>query len=98
IGPANPTTIDATGRMAFFADVTGAARNQGIFVADAAGLHPIVMGCGGGGGSGNPGTCGDPSPIGGTFAGFFGGTAFAPSLNASGDILFFADLVNASSS
>jgi hypothetical protein len=89
--------MGTNGRVAFMAGVDGAARNQGIFFADAAGLHVIAMGCGGGGGSGAPGNCGDPSPLGGTFAGFYGGTFFAPSINAGGDVLFMADLVNASS-
>jgi hypothetical protein len=95
---ANPATMGGDGRIAFMANVDGSARNQGIFVADAAGLHPVAMGCGGGGGSGAHGSCGDPSPIGGSFAGFFGGTFFAPSINASGDVLFFADILGGSSS
>lgn len=89
---ANPASVDRDGRIAFHASVNGAARNQGIFVADAQGLHPIVLGCGGGGGSGNHGTCGDPAPGGGTFAGFFGGTMFVPAMNAQGDLLFVADI------
>ena len=95
---ANPATMGTNGRIAFMANVDGSPRNQGIFVADAAGLHPIAMGCGNGGGSGVHGNCGDPSPIGGTFAGFFGGTFFAPSINASGDVLFFACLLYTSPS
>ncbi len=90
---ANDATVSASGRIAFFARVNGASRNHGIFTADAQGLHPIALGCGGGGGSGNPGTgCGDPSPIGGTFSGFFDGTFFVPATNASGDVLFLADV------
>lgn len=90
---ANPAILDPTGRIAFIAGVDGADRNQGVFFADSTGLIPIAMGCGGGGGSGDPGTgCGDPSPIGGTFSGFFGGTLFAPAVNANGDVLFFADV------
>lgn len=89
----NPATSAGAGRVAFYSQVNGSARNQGIFTADASGLHPIVMGCGGGGGSGNPGNgCGDPSPIGGTFSGFFGGTVFAPAANKLGDLLFVADV------
>ncbi|MHC5212375.1 MAG: choice-of-anchor tandem repeat NxxGxxAF-containing protein [Planctomycetota bacterium] len=89
----NPATMGADGRVAFFSVVDGAARNQGIFTADSAGLHAIAMGCGGGGGSGVPGGgCGDPTPIGGTFSGMFGGTFFAPSINATGDVLFLADV------
>src|SRR6185503_13803251 len=49
----NPATINSAGKIAFFSDVNGASRNQGIFVADTTGFTPIVMGCGGGGGSGN---------------------------------------------
>ncbi len=88
----NPATIDATGRIAFVSQVAGAARNQGIFVADAAGLHPVIMGCGGLGGSGTPGACGDPSPVGGTFSGVFLGTPFGPAINDAGDVLFIADV------
>src|SRR5262245_19633168 len=89
---ANPATIGRDGLVAFYAGVSGVARNQGIFVADAQGLRPIAIGCGQGGGSGNHGTCGDPAPGGGTFAGFFGGTPFVPAQNARGDLLFVADL------
>jgi hypothetical protein len=55
---------------------------------------PIAIGCGAGGGSGDPGSgCGDPSPIGGTFSGFFLGTPpSSPPINALGDILFLADV------
>lgn len=88
----NPATANRDGRIAFHARVDGAVRNQGIFVADATGLRPIAIGCGQGGGSGNHGTCGDPAPGGGTFAGFFGGTMFAPASNARGDVLFVADV------
>jgi len=89
---ANPAAIDRDGRIAFYAAVNGVQRNQGIFVADAQGLRPIVLGCGQGGGSGNHGTCGDPAPGGGTFAGFFGGTVFVPAMNVHGDLLFVADI------
>ncbi|HEX5010750.1 MAG TPA: choice-of-anchor tandem repeat NxxGxxAF-containing protein [Planctomycetota bacterium] len=95
---ANPAVMGTGGRVAFFAQVDAALRNQGIFVADAAGLHPVAMGCGGGGGSGAPGGCGDPSPIGGTFSGMFGGTFFCPSINASGDVLFYSEVLGGSSS
>jgi hypothetical protein len=90
---ADPATIDNTGRVAFFSWVDGVERNQGIFVADTAGaLTAIAVGCGQGGGSGAHGTCGDPSPVGGTFGGFFGGTCYAPAMNARGDVLFMADV------
>jgi hypothetical protein len=95
---ANPACVNRGGRFAFVAGVNGSARNQGVFVADAGGtLAPIAMGCGQGGGSGMHGNCGDPSPVGGTFAGFFGGTVFAPPIDDEGDVLFFADVVNGTS-
>ncbi len=90
---ADPVTIDGAGRVAFFSWIDGVERNQGIFVADATGaLTAIAVGCGQGGGSGAHGPCGDPSPVGGTFGGFFGGTAYAPATNARGDVLFMADI------
>jgi hypothetical protein len=96
---ANPAVINRTGLIAFNANVNGAERNQGVFVSDGSTLTPIAMGCGGGGGSGNPGTgCGDPSPIGGTFSGFFGGTFFAPAINDDGDVLFFCEVNGGSAS
>jgi hypothetical protein len=94
---ADPATIVASGRTAFYSRVTNSLRNQGIFFADATGPRTIVRGCGGGGGSGNPGSCGDPSPIGGTFAGLFGGTPFAPASNDAGDVLFVADILGGGS-
>ncbi len=93
----NSATV-SNGRIAFIADVVGSARNQGVFWADAAGVHAIAQGSGGGGGSGVPGAAvGDLSPIGGRFTGFFQGTAFAPALNANGDVLFMADVFGGSS-
>ncbi|MBK8975458.1 MAG: hypothetical protein IPM29_06000 [Planctomycetes bacterium] len=91
----NPACVNRNGDIAFFAEASG-ARNQGIFVADSTGVRAIAMGCGGGGGSGRHGTCGDPSPVGGTFAGFFSSTVFAPPINEAGDVLFLADIVNGS--
>lgn len=91
-------TINNAGRIAFSAHVDGSDRSQGIFTADADGLHIVVMGCGDGGGSGNPGTCGDPTPIGGTFGGVFLDTFGAPAINDNGDVLFIADVGGASSS
>jgi len=88
----NSATV-SNGRIAFIAEVVGSSRNQGVFWADAAGVHEIARGSGGGGGSGVPGSpVGDPTPIGGRFTGFFQGTFFAPALNASGDVLFLADV------
>lgn len=82
-----------TARAAFVALIHGLPRNQGVVVHDGTTLTPIVIGCGGGGGSGVPGSgCGDPTPIGGTFSGFFTGTVFAPAVNDSGDVLFLADV------
>ena len=94
IAPGNPACVNRSGAFAFVASVNGVARNQGVFVVDALGLRAIAMGCGQGGGSGMHGTCGDPAPGGGTFAGFFGGTVFAPPIDDAGDVLFFADVVN----
>jgi len=89
---ANSATA-SSGRIAFIAEVAGSTRNQGVFWADAGGVHEIARGSGGGGGSGVPGPAvGDPSPIGGRFTGFFQGTFFAPALDASGDVLFIADV------
>jgi hypothetical protein len=36
--------------------------------------------------------CGDASPIGGHFGGFFFGTFFTPDINDAGDVLFFCDV------
>lgn len=91
----NPACINRRGRIAFIGNASG-ARNQGVFTGDGATVRAIAMGCGQGGGSGQHGTCGDPSPIGGTFAGFFGGTVFAPPINEEGDVLFLADIANGS--
>lgn len=90
---ANPALMNRSGAIAFAAATTDPLRNQGIFVVDATGLHAIAIGSGGGGGSTAPGTAGDPTPLGGTFTGFFGGTMFAPPINDAGDVLFLADLV-----
>lgn len=93
----NPACINRRGQLAFVGGATG-VRNQGVFVADQNGVRAIAMGCGQGGGSGQHGSCGDPSPLGGTFAGFFQGTVFAPPINDDGDVLFLADLANATAS
>ena len=93
----NSATLDNNGRIAFVANVVGADRNQGVFTADADGLDIIMLGCGDGGGSGVPGTCGDPTPIGGTFAGIFQGTLGTPAINDSGDVLFLADVADGDS-
>ena len=90
----NPTTVNASGRVAFNSQVDGSDRNQGVFVADSDGtISAIAIGCGGlGGGGDTTSMCGDASPIGGHFGGFFFGTAFTPDINDAGDVLFFCDV------
>lgn len=97
-GPPGGATLGGGGRIAFVAEIQGNARNQGVFVADETRVTPIALGCGGAGGSGQPGTCGDPAPTGGTFAGFFRDAWFAPTVNEAGDVLFLADVAGGSSS
>ncbi len=99
IAHGNAGTRSGADGSAFFSQINGSLRNQGIFVADSTGLHSIAIGCGGGGGSGQPGSgVGDPSPIGGTFSGMFGGTTFAPATNANGDLVFMSDINGGTSS
>ena len=95
----NPTTVNASGRVAFNSQVDGSDRNQGVFVADSDGtISAIAIGCGGPGGSGDTTSmCGDASPIGGHFGGFFFGTVFTPDINDAGDVLFFCDVNGGSS-
>ena len=95
----NPTTVNASGRVAFNSQVNGSDRNQGVFVADSDGtINAIAIGCGGLGGSGDTTSmCGDVSPIGGHFGGFFFGTVFTPDINDAGDVLFFCDVNGGSS-
>src|SRR5262245_38518733 len=89
---------NAAGQAVFFSKIGGLSlRNQGIFVKDTAGIHPIVTGCGDYIGSGIGTTCGDPSPIGGTFTSLHAGGVFPPSINDAGDVLFLADVVGGSS-
>jgi hypothetical protein len=90
----NPTTINSSGRIAFNSQVDGSDRNQGVFVADSDGtIGAIAIGCGGLGGSGDTTSmCGDASPIGGHFGGFFFGTFFTPDSNDAGDVLFLCDV------
>ena len=90
----NPTTVNASGRVAFNSQVDGSDRNQGVFVADSDGtITAIAIGCGGlGGGGDTTSMCGDASPIGGHFGGFFFGTVFTPDMNDAGDVLFFCDV------
>ena len=92
---ANPTTVNASGRVAFNSQVDGSDRNQGVFVADSDGtINAIAIGCGLPGGSGDTTSmCGDASPIGGHFGGFFpGNTVFTPDINDAGDVIFFCDV------
>jgi hypothetical protein len=95
----NPTTVNSFGSIAFNSQVDGSTRNQGVFVADSDGtLNAIAIGCGGLGGSGDTTSlCGDSSPIGGKFGGFFFGTVFTPDINDSGDVLFLCDVNGGSS-
>jgi hypothetical protein len=90
----NPTTVNASGRVAFNSQVDGSDRNQGVFVADSDGtISAIAIGCGGlGGGGDTTSMCGDASPIGGHFGGFFFGTFFTPDINDAGDVLFLCDV------
>ena len=90
----NPTTVNASGSVAFNSQVDGSDRNQGVFVADSDGtIRAIAIGCGGlGGGGDTTSMCGDVSPIGGHFGGFFFGTVFTPDMNDAGDVLFFCDV------
>jgi hypothetical protein len=88
----NPATVGNDGRLAFFSQISGAVHNQGIFSADAGGLHPLALGSGQGGGSGDTSTtAGTAAPGGGFFTGMFGGTFFAPATSA-GRVLFMSDV------
>ena len=95
----NPTTVNSSGRIAFNSQVDGSPRNQGVFIGNSDGtIDAIAIGCGGLGGSGDTTSdCGDPSPIGGNFGGFFFGTGFTPDINDAGDVLFFCDVNGGSS-
>ena len=56
-------------------------------------ISAIAIGCGGlGGGGDTTSMCGDASPIGGHFGGFFFGTVFTPDINDAGDVLFLCDV------
>lgn len=106
-------TLGSDGAMAFYSQVSGTPRNQGVFVANANGVRSIARGSGLGLGSGSPGAAvGDPTPIGGRFAGFpLGGASapvgqnqglvfsdlLAPAINRNGDVLFLADVQGGSS-
>jgi hypothetical protein len=90
----NPTTVNASGSVAFNSLVDGSNRNQGVFVADSDGtIRAIAIGCGLPGGNGDTTSmCGDVSPIGGHFGGFFFGTGFTPDMNDAGDVIFMCDV------
>ena len=91
----NPTAVNSSGWIAFNSPVDGSDRNQGVFVADENGtISAIAIGCGGSGGGGDTtSSCGDVSPIGGHFGGFFSNNAdLAPDMNDSGDVLFMCDV------
>src|SRR5439155_27213866 len=90
----NPTTVNASGRVAFNSQVDGSDRNQGVFVADSDGtISAIAIGCGGlGGGGDTTSMCGDVSSIGGHFGGFFFGTVFTPDIDDAGDALVLCDV------
>ena len=95
----NPTTINSSGSIAFNSQVDGSTRNQGVFVADSDGTlqcHRHRLRRFGGSGD-TTSLCGDPSPIGGKFSGFFFGTVFTPDINDSGDVLFLCDVNGGSS-
>lgn len=85
-------TLAGRGKAALTSRVQGAGHDQAVIVSDGESLRTIAYSCGGAGGSGTPGSCGDPTPAGGTFAGFFGDPWFAPVLNDAGDVLFLADV------
>jgi hypothetical protein len=84
--------LGAGGKVAFVSAISGTSRNQAVMVSDGVTLRAIAVGCGGEGGEGAPGSCGDPTPIGGTFAGFFRGPWYAPVLDEAGDVLFLSDV------
>lgn len=95
----NPTTINATGQIAFNSQVLASTRNQGVFMADTNEIRAIVIGCGLGGGSlNNNASCGDPSPVGGNFSGlFYNSCMYTPAINDAGDVLFISDVYGGSS-
>lgn len=88
----SPATCARGGRIAFVSRIAASIHDQGIFVVDQLGLRAMVRSSGVGGGSGVRGTHGDATPVGGTFAGLFEGTAFAPAMSDAGGVLFLADV------
>ncbi len=96
----NPTTVNASGRVAFNSQVNGSDRNQGVFVADSDGtISAIAIGCGGLGGSGDTTSmCGDRFTYRWTFRRLlFWQQVFTPDINDAGDVLFFCDVNGGSS-
>ncbi|MEW6252398.1 MAG: hypothetical protein AB1716_17300 [Planctomycetota bacterium] len=92
VAPAGTANMNNAGKAAFWSRISAGDRNHGVFIADDSGIRAVVVGCGGGFGSGQPGTgCGDPSPIGGTFSGIYGGSG-TPGFNDAGDVLFVSDV------
>src|SRR4051812_7427848 len=82
----NPTTVNASGRVAFNSEVNGSARNQGVFVADSDGtISAIAIGCGGVGGSGDTTlNWGGATPLWGQFGGVFFCMGFSPPIKDVG--------------
>jgi len=90
-------SLGGEGHLGMLVDFPGPV-NQGIVLADAAGLTLVAAGCGNwGGGAPWGGGCGDPTPIGGTFSGMFHTPALVPDVNARGDVLFLSDVEGGSS-
>lgn len=90
----NPATMNDSGVVANIATLNS---NPVLALTDSNGTRAVVRGCGVAG-SGVRGACGDPCPGGGTFAGLFAGSMFAPHVNAGADVLFLADVANGSTS
>jgi hypothetical protein len=93
--PTVPTT-NALGQVCFASDVLEAAQDEGVFVADDRGLRIIALGC-----TTSGATCGDPTPLGGTFAdivGTQGNGIEIPVMNDLGDVLFSATIEGGSAS
>ncbi|MEM6795433.1 MAG: hypothetical protein AAF725_15760, partial [Acidobacteriota bacterium] len=87
-------SVNDRGEIAFTAAIDGDPQDEGLFIARRTGLQVIARGCGGAGGTGLG--CGDPTPAGGTYTGFFGGSVVPPVLNNRGDVLFGAEVLNGS--
>ncbi|MFH2002762.1 MAG: choice-of-anchor tandem repeat NxxGxxAF-containing protein [Planctomycetota bacterium] len=90
----DPAVVMDSGNIVFGSRIAGALRNQAIFMADEAGLHPIVFGSGRGWGMAGGEGYGDPTPIGGMFSNFGWELVefFTPSVNAAGDVFFISEV------